>query len=162
MLQSIINFFSGFPPELATFFMAMTPVAELRLSLPVAVLAYHLPVWEALLWSVGGTMVPVTLILLGADKFHLWLEKRSGYFHRAWLSHLAGAQRSFAKYQKFELIGLFVFTAVTLPGTGAFSAAIIAFILGIPIQRSWPYIFVGVVASGLIIAGLTVGLNKIF
>lgn len=142
--------------------MAMTPVAELRLSLPVAILAYHLPAWEALIWSIGGTMVPVTVILFCADKFHLWVEKKSGFFSRAWIKHLAQVQRSFAKYQKFELIGLFLFTGITLPGTGAFSAAVIAFILGVPIKKSWPYIFAGVVMSSIIVLALTVGLDKVF
>ena len=47
MTEAIVTFFSSFPPELATLLMGATPIGEIRLALPVAVLAYKLPVWEA-------------------------------------------------------------------------------------------------------------------
>lgn len=162
-MSSLVNFFSGFPPEIATFFLAMTPVAEIRLSLPVAIFRFHLPAWEAIVWSVAGNMIPTTVILLFGGRFHRWVEKNSGFFFgKAWARHLAGIQKNFIKYEKYGLAGLFLFIAISLPGTGSYTAAIAAFLLGIPVGKSWPYVFAGVVASALVVASVAVGLDRLF
>lgn len=163
MLHQIIQFFSQFPPELATLLMAMTPVGELRLALPVGVLAYHLPGWEALFWSVLGNMIPVTIILFFADRFHKWVENRSGFLARGWVKTLARAQKKFeGDFAKYGLIGLMIFIGIPLPGTGAYTGALAAFVFGIPIRRSWPYVLGGVIISGVITLLITVGADKIF
>ena len=61
--------------ELEVFLIAMSPILELRGSIPVALGAYHLPVWSAFLISVLGNIVPVVFILL-------LLESVSGYLSR--------------------------------------------------------------------------------
>lgn len=163
MLSSITSFFSSFPHELATFLMAMLPIGELRLSLPVAILAYKMPIWEAFFWSVVGNMIPVTIILFLADKFHLWIQKKTGFFAKGWIKSLARAQNKFEKdWQRYGLIGLMIFVGIPLPGTGAYTGALAAFVFGIPIKKSWPYIFGGVIISGVLTLLLTVGADKIF
>ena len=164
IVQPLINFFSAFPPELATLLIAMTPIGELRLALPIAILAYHLPVWGALFWAVVGNMIPVTLILLLADRFHRYVEKKAGWFFgKHWAKALARAQAKFSgDYQKYGLIGLMIFIGIPLPFTGAWTGALAAFVFGIPIKKSWPFVLAGVVISGLITIGLTVGVDKIF
>lgn len=163
MIQALVNFFSNFPPELATLLIAMTPVGELRLALPIAILAYHLPVWEALFWAVLGNMIPVTLILLFSERFHRYVEKKSGWFFgKHWARALARAQEKLAgDYQKYGLIGLMIFIGIPLPLTGAWTGALAAFVFGIPIKKSWPFVLAGVIISGLITIGLTVGVGKI-
>lgn len=162
-MHTLIRFFSHFPPEIATFFLAMTPVAEIRLSLPMAIFRFHLPVWKAIVWSVIGNMIPTTIILVFGEQFHHWVEKKSGFFFgKAWAQHLASIQKSFAKYEKYGLVGLFLFITISLPGTGSYTAAIVAFLLGIPVKKSWPYVFAGVVASALVVTSVTVGVDKLF
>ncbi|KKU27128.1 MAG: hypothetical protein UX39_C0004G0006 [Candidatus Magasanikbacteria bacterium GW2011_GWA2_46_17] len=162
MVQFLINFFSSFPHELATFLMAMTPVGELRLALPVAVAVYKLPVWEALFWSVLGNMVPVTIILMFANRFHSWVHKKSGFFAISWLKQLHRAQEKFKDYEKYGLLGLMIFVGVPLPMTGAWTGALIAFLLGVPIRHSWPYLLGGVIISALITLAVTMGAIRIF
>lgn len=164
MAQSLVAFFSAFPPEVATLLMAMTPVGELRLALPVAILGFHLPIWQALLIAIFGNMVPVTIILLFAEKFHTYVEKNSGWFFgKHWAKSLARAQEKFSgDYEKYGLIGLMIFIGVPLPFTGAWTGALAAFVFGIPIKKSWPYVFGGVVISAFITLAVTVGLGKIF
>ena len=163
MTQTIINFFSSFPPELATFLMGMTPIGEIRMALPVAILAYKLPIWEAFFWAVIGNMIPVTIILAFAKHFHLWIHKRAGWFASAWVKTLDRAQHKFAgDYQKYGLIGLAIFVGIPLPGTGAWTGAIAAFIFALPFGKSWLSIFIGVILSGLATLLLTLGAGKIF
>lgn len=163
MLQPVVEFFSQFPPELATILMAMTPVGELRLALPVAILAYHLPAWEAFVLSVIGNAIPAMIILCFAGRFHAWVDKEAGHWGKTWHDYLASAQRKFSgDYAKYGLIGLMIFIGVPIPGTGAWTGAIAAFVFGIPIKKSWPYVLGGIIISGIITLLVTVGVDKIF
>src|SRR3990170_1284499 len=149
MTQTIITFFSSFPPELATFLMGATPIGEIGLALPVAVLAYKLPILEAFLWSVLGNMIPVIIILAFAKHFHAWVHKRAGWFASTWVKTLDRTQHKFAgDYQKYGLIGLAIFVGIPLPGTGAWTGAVAAFIFALPFWKSWLSIFIGVIISG--------------
>ena len=160
MINSIVHFFSHFHPALATFIMATLPGIE-RFALPVAVLGYHLHVWLAMVLAILGHMVPITIILLFADRFHKWISSHS-LFGRTWVKALNHAQKKFASYEKYGLIGLAIFIAIPLPFNGGYTGAVIAFLLGVPFRKAWPYLFAGVVAATLIIAALTVGIDKIF
>lgn len=163
MTSFFINFFSSFPPEVATFLMSMTPFGELRLSLPVALLGYHMPIERAFAISVIGNMIPPTIILIFAARFHKWIAKKSGYFSKKWIKYLAKVQGKFkGKYQRFGLAALIIFVGIPLPMTGAWSGSIAAFIFGLPPSKSWPYIFVGVIISGVITTSLALGLGKVF
>ncbi|MDP1709759.1 MAG: small multi-drug export protein [Candidatus Komeilibacteria bacterium] len=163
MLQSIIQFFSGWPPELATILMAMTPVGELRLALPVAILGFKMPIWEAYFLAVLGNMIPALAIAAFAGKFHAWVEKRAARWGKDWADYLASVQNKFSgKYQKYGLWGLALFIGVPIPGTGAWTGALAAFIFGIPFKKSWPFILLGIAISGILTLFLTVGADKIF
>lgn len=163
MTQAIVAFFSSFPPEVATFLMAMTPVGELRLALPVALLGYHLSLAEAFYLAVIGNMIPPTIILLGAARFHKWIEKKSGFFAKGWVNYLAKVHKKFSgQYEKYGLLALALFVGIPLPMTGAWSGAIAAFLFGFSAKKAWPYIFVGVIISGVITASVILGLGKLF
>jgi len=163
MSQTLIAFFSDFPPELATFLMGMTPIGEIRLALPVAVLAYKLQIWEAFFWAVLGNMIPVTIILFFAKHFHAWIHKRAGWFAATWVKTLDRTQHKFAgDYQKYGLIGLAIFVGIPLPGTGAWTGAVAAFIFALPFWKSWLSIFIGVIISGALVLLITLGVGRIF
>ncbi len=163
MIDSLVGFFSQFPPWLATILMAMTPVGELRLAIPVAVLGYHLPIWQVFILSVLGNFIPVAVILLFAGKFHKWVESKSGFFNRGWINALARAQKKFSgDYKKYGLVGLMIFIGIPLPMTGAYTGALAAFVFGISFKQSWIYVLGGLLISGIITILLTVGVGKMF
>lgn len=161
MIHAIISFFSEFPPELATLLMAMFPLTE-RLVLPIALSSFHLPVWEVFVLSVAGNMVPVTIVLALAERFHQWVSKKSGIFGKAWVKSIARAQRDFARYEEWGLWGVFFFVIIPTPINGIITASIIAFILGYPMRRSFPFLFAGAVVFNLLALGATVGVGKLF
>lgn len=163
MTNIIVSWFSSFTPEVATFLMSLTPFGELRLALPVALLAYHMPLAKAFYISVIGNMVPPTIILFFAAPFHKWIECQSGFWSKRWVNYLAKLQKKFSgKYQRYGLFALILFVGIPLPMTGAWSGAIAAFIFGLPPKKAWPYIFVGVIMSGVITASVALGLGKLF
>ncbi len=161
IIQYIIHFFQGFPPELTVFILAFLPLTE-KVALAIGIAGLHLPAWEAFAWVIFGNLVPITIILGLAERFHLMVSKNSGFFGAAWAKALLHIQNKFAKYQKYELWGLFIFMALPLPLNGGITASLIAFVLGMPAKKAWPYLVAGVIVSNLITLAVTVGLIKIF
>lgn len=161
MTGAILHFFSQFPPAVSVMLMAFLPVLE-RFALPIAILKYHLPVIEAFAIVILANMMPVVLIMLLAEKFHLWLEKKDNIFGKTWVRSIAHAQKKFVKYEKHGLIGLFIFLSVPHPLNGAFTASLVAFILGFPMHKSLPYLLAGVIVGHAITLSLVLGVVKIF
>ena len=138
---------------LLTFGTAMVPVLELRGAIPVGVAAGLSPA-AACLVSILGNMVPVPLIfdwLRGTRLFGPridWLERRA---------HLKGRM-----VRKYRLPGLIILVAIPLPGTGAWTGALVAALLDIRMRHALPAIFLGVVIAGAIVTTLTYGVVQLF
>ena len=69
------------------------------------------------------------------------------------------------KIKKYEKIGLTMFVAIPLPVTGGWTAAIAAFLLGMPFKIAFPLISLGVLIAGIIVSRLTLSgvmVGKIF
>lgn len=163
MSQYIADLFINFPPEIATILMAMTPIGELRLSLPVAILVLNLPIWQAVLLSIIGNCIPPMIILLFADRFHRYIDKKSMFISNGWVKILHRAQeRAGGHYQKYGLIGLMLFISLPLPITGAWTGSLAAFVFGIPFRRAWPYFLSGICIASIITLLITVGVDRIF
>jgi uncharacterized membrane protein len=163
MLHQIAFYFSGFPNELAVFLVAMTPVLEQRVAIPLGILVYHMPIWKVYAITMLGNIGPVLLLLYHADRFHAWVEKNSGtFFGKKWANNLKKAQDGFQKYEKYGMLGLVFFVVSPLPGSGIFTGAMLAFLLGVPFRHSWAYLTSAVLGSGLVTLLLVFGLGKIF
>ena len=134
---------------LIAFLMSMVPVIELRGSIPMAISSGINP-WVAFALGVVGNMVPVVLVLLFVRRVFKWMKKydRLGKIATK-LENRANAKSE--KVRKNELTGLCILVAIPLPGTGAWTGALIAAITKMRIRRALPTIFVGVVIAGLIV-----------
>lgn len=162
MLTTIANFFVNFPQELAVFLVAMTPVLEQRVALPLAVIVYRMPVLKAFGITVVGNLIPVLLLLFHVDRFHDWVKRNSGtFFGNYWLKKLRHAQESFARYERYGLIGLTLFIILPIPGSGIFTGTVIAFLMGVPFRHSWPYIAFAVVGSAAMTLLISIGAEHI-
>jgi len=161
MMQSILSFFQGFPPEVTLFVLSFLPLTE-KVALPIGIAGLHVPAWEAFAWVLIGNLVPIVIILGLAERFHNWVSKNDGFFGKTWAKSIAHMQHKFEKYQKYELWGLFLFMSLPLPLNGGITASFIAFILGMPSKKAFPYLLAGVVVSNLITLAVTIGLVKIF
>jgi len=158
-----INFFQNISPELATFLIAMVPIAELRGALPIALVTYELPVWSAYLWSVLGNLIPVLFLLWWLEPVSQFLCKHFKIFDKFFNWLFTRTRRKFSvsaeKYGK--IIALVLFVAIPLPITGAWTGSVAAFIFGIPFKRAFPAILLGVLISGVVVAAATVGIKAI-
>ena len=140
--------------ELQTFLLAMTPIGELRLSLPLALTVYNLNWQMAFLISVIGNLIPIVLLLLLLGPISNLLSKDCPVFQRffSWLFERTRKKYG-SKIKKYGYPALIAFVAIPLPITGGWTGSLIAFLFNIPFRKAFPLI-----ASGIIIAGILVTL----
>lgn len=137
-------------------FVSMLPIVELRGGIPVAV-GLGLPLEQSLLICILANCVPIIPVLLLFRFLLKTLRKFGGVFSRCanWLeTRAAKHQKTLDKYAAF---GLFLLTAIPLPGTGAWTASMLAALAQVPIRKSAPAIILGVLAAGAIVSVVTYG-----
>lgn len=138
------------------FFLSMVPVLELRAAIPVgATLGLE---WVAnYLICVIGNMIPVPFILLFIRHVLEWMKKVPHLDKIAvWVENKA--QKNTPKVQKYASLGLLIFVALPLPGTGAWTGALVAAMLDMRMKYAVPSIFCGVLIAGLIMSLASYGL----
>lgn len=152
--------FETFSNELfLTFTTAMIPVVELRGAIPLGIAA-GLPPWLACAAAIAGNLVPAPpVILLGRRVMDFlrgtvffgpkiaWLERRA---------HLKGRL-----VRRYRLAGLVVLVGIPLPGTGAWTGALVAAVLGIRMRHALPAISVGLVIAGMVTTAVTLGVVRL-
>lgn len=144
-----------------TALVSMLPVLEIRGGIPFGT-ALGLGIEEAFLASLVGNMLPVPFIILFVRKIFAFLRR---HFVRlgAWVDKLEKrAWEKSQRVQQYQMWGLFLLVAIPLPGTGAWTGALIAALLDMRLRRAVPVILAGVVTAGLIVSLITVGAFGIF
>lgn len=144
-----------------TMLVAMVPVIELRGAIPLGV-AGGLDVRTAMAASIIGNMLPVPVIILFVRKVFAWMRTKS---HK--LDHLVHRFEEKARAKsdivyKYELFGLVLLVAIPLPGTGAWTGALVAAMLDIRLKKAFPAIFIGVIIAGIIVSYITYGASMLF
>ena len=154
MLNPVL-WFSGVSPEVATFFISMIPVTELRASIPIGIEVYGLAVWKVWLLAVVGDLIPAVILLLIFPRVHDWLV-RSRFLGDLVTKKLKHAEKAFAgKYNKYGVIGLIIFVGIPLPLTGSWTGSLAAFVFGIPFKKSVPLIAAGVCVAATLVTLIT-------
>lgn len=144
-----------------TVLISMVPVLELRGAIPIA-LSHDLPIHWAFGAAVIGNLLPVPFIMLFVRKIFDFFRKISPRLHR-WIEKLENrAIRKSSVVKKFSTLGLFILVAVPLPGTGAWTGALVAAMLNMRIRRAFPAIALGVIAAGLIVLTASLGVGAVF
>ncbi len=153
------DFINNLPPWLATTVLAMTPFAELRASIPIALGIYKMPLVSAIFFSVLGDMLPAVLILLFIGQASSFLRRRSIYLDKFFIWWFTRVQKKFSKDEaRYGLMALFLFVAIPFPGTGSWSAAVAAFVFGLPFLPSLVSILSGVMVTAALVAGASLGI----
>lgn len=143
---------------LLTALISMLPVVELRGGLPAGV-ALGLPIPLSFAASLLGNMLPVPFVILFARPVFQWVRARIPALG-SFVTKLE--TRAYAKsknVKKYETWGLLIFVAIPLPGTGAWTGALIASVLNMRLKRAVPVIFLGVIIAGSIMTVLTYGVS---
>ncbi len=145
---------------LQVFFISMLPIIELRGSIPVGY-AIGLPWYTTLFISVIGNMLPVWFILLFIVRIFEFMKKRNILTKLIKKIEKRALNRT-GNIANKEFLGLLIFVAIPLPGTGAWTGALISALLKMDIKKSFIAILLGVlVASFLVTLGVYGLVDKI-
>ena len=136
-------------------FISMIPIIELRGSIPVG-FVMGLPWYASLVCSIIGNMLPVPVILLFVVKVFEFMKKHNILTKFVNKMEQKAMNRS-EKVSKGEFWGLMLFVAIPLPGTGAWTGALIAALLKMNRRDSFLSILLGVTIAGTIITLGTYG-----
>lgn len=139
-----------------TFLISMVPVIELRGAIPVATGAGLSP-WIAIPTAIIGNLLPIPFIILFIKKIFAWMRKISPKLNKIVDKMEAKAEKNKAKVLKYAFWGLTLFVAIPLPGTGAWTGALIAAMLDMPLKKAFPSIVLGVLGAGIIISFVSYG-----
>jgi uncharacterized membrane protein len=132
----------------------MLPIVELRGAIPVAILAFNMPWYEAVGWSVLGNMLPIPFLII----IIAWLDKiaHKNPSLRKLLDKLFARTRKKGKnIETYKEIGLTLFVAVPLPVTGAWTGAMACYLFGLKFWKSLLCIFLGVLIASAIMTILS-------
>ena len=157
MISAIENFLFGtLGKELCVFICSMIPIIELRGAIPLGA-GFGMGILETYVLSIVGNLIPVPFILLlirvvldfmkkikGLNKIALWIE--------------AKAEKHKGKIEKYAYIGLFLFVAIPIPGTGAWTGALIAALMKMKFWKAFLFIILGVLAAGIIMSVISFGI----
>ena len=151
----------GASEGLVTFIIAMLPVVELRLAIPVGV-SMGLPVWQAAIISVIGNLLPAPFIIAFIRVIMDWLRGRSKLMRRfvEWLEKKGTGPKA-DRVRQYEFWGLLILVAIPLPGTGAWTGALIAALLDVRMKRAMPPIVIGVIVAAILVSLATTGVIKL-
>ena len=139
-----------------TLLISMVPVLELRAAIPAGVIAgLDIPVVVAA--AIIGNLIPIPFSIVFIRKIFKWMQTKSEKL-AALVKRLEDkADRKKDKVLKYEFWGLMFFVAIPLPGTGAWTGALIAAMLDMQLKRAFPAIAAGVVIAAVIVTVATYG-----
>lgn len=137
--------------------LSAAPIAELRGGLPLALsLGFAPPAAYAL--AVVGNLLPIPLLLLALRRIIPWAKAIPGPLGRAAGRYLAWQEAHHrTRLAKLGQGALVAFVAIPLPMTGAWTGALAAVLLGIPLRRALPLIALGVLVAGALVLAASLG-----
>lgn len=141
-----------------TMLVSMIPVIELRGGLPFGV-ALGLTPWKALIAGIIGNLIPLPFIVVYIREIFQWMRRRmprlDGVVDRLEKkAHLKGR-----KVSRYKYLGLTIFVAIPLPGTGGWTGALAAAFMDMSLRKAFPSLVTGVCAAGLIVFFITYGVT---
>ncbi|MBE7035478.1 MAG: small multi-drug export protein [Ruminococcaceae bacterium] len=150
MTDAIVTFFQNMniSDELVVFLVSMLPIIELRGAIPLGFFMDIEP-WVLFIITVIGNILPVPFIILCARPIvNFCLRTRFLRPVGNWMEEKV--RKNSHKVLQYEIFGLFLFVAIPLPGTGAWTGALIATFLDLRLKNAVPSIIAGVMGAGII------------
>lgn len=144
---------------LYTFLIAMVPVIELRGAIPFGAGAGLTPALSAVVSAIGN-FIPIPFLLIFVPKLFDWLrDKKLTKKFVAWLENKA--KKNHKTIEKYGYIGLIILVAIPLPGTGAWTGALVASCFEMDFKKSILAITTGILVAAAIVFAITCGIIQI-
>ena len=134
--------------------LSMVPLIELRGAIPYSQLV-DLPIVKSYIISIIANMIPIPIVFLFARHVLNWGKDKPiiGKFYNFCLDKGLGAGDKLTENRKRgAFIALMLFVGIPIPGTGAWSGALGASLIGMRFRDAMIAIFLGVIMAGIIMA----------
>lgn len=146
--------------EFFIMFFAMLPIVELRGAIPLGISLGLSPLHSTIISIIGNSLIVPFLLLL--------LHPIMDYFEKTilfsktigWIK--ARSMKKVDTVKKYRLLGLFLFVAIPIPTTGAWTAAFVASLLKIDFKHSILVIWSGIITAGLVVYFISYKLTSVF
>lgn len=161
MSDTLVNFFANswagtIPNELIVFIISMIPILELRGGL-LASSILHIEMYKAIVVCIVGNVFPIPFILLFINKILKWMKTKKHLEKIAyWLE--SKSEKKSESIVKYEFWGLMLFVGIPLPGTGAWTGALIAALIRMDLKKAFLSILCGICMASFIMCLLAYGI----
>ena len=153
-----ISNFQNFPPELATFLIAASPIVELRGAIPFALAIFKLSPATAYFVAVLGNIFSMLLALILLEPLSKFLMEHFKFFDVFFTNLFEKTRKKHNhRFEKWGALALISFVAIPLPFTGGWTGAVAAFVFGVPFRRAVFLISFGIMIAGLLVTGISLG-----
>ena len=159
MISFLFSTISG--KILTTFLISMVPIIELRGAIPWAT-GMGLSPAVAIPVAMVGNLVPIPFIILSIKKIFAWMRKVSPKLDKIVDKMEAKAEKNKEKVLRYAFWGLVLFVGIPLPGTGAWTGALVAAMLDMPLKKAFPCVVLGVLLAGIIVSFVSYGAAALF
>lgn len=156
MQERLFDFFAplGLSPKILILLLGAMPVTELRAAIPIGILVLKQSVKAVFFFSVLGNILPIAPVYFLLDPMSKkFSNTRCMRRFFEWVFKRARAHAEIV--ERYETIGLMLFVAVPLPGTGAWTGAIIASLLRMRFIPAFLSVSLGVIIAAVIVTAFT-------
>ena len=143
------------------FIIGMVPIIELRGAIPVGMVWLDNDYPLVLALSLAGNLIIVPFIVLLFNKI-LYIMRKIKITAKIADKLEKRAEKNTAKIENLMFVGLMLFVAIPLPGTGAWTASMIAGLMKLPLKKAIPPIVLGVVIAAGIVTVLYYCFRELF
>jgi len=145
------------PVTLRIFILAALPIIEQKAAIPIGILE-GLPVWEVYLITLIGAILPSPIIIWFIEHIFTYL-RRYSVMDKIITKFEDKTRRKSGNIEKYKLLGLFLFVAIPLPGTGVWTGSLASVLLGIEKKQAVVAVLMGAAVCGLLILAFTSGIG---
>ena len=134
--------------------LSMTPLIELRGAIPYSQLV-DLPIIKSYIVSIIANMIPIPIVFLFARHVLNWGKDKpiiGKFFHFCLEKGLGAGDKLTKNRKRGAFLALMLFVGIPIPGTGAWSGALGASLIGMRFRDAMISIFLGVIMAGIIMA----------
>lgn len=130
--------------------LSLLPVSELRGGIPWG-LAHNHPLLVVVVLCVLANLLVIPLVFLFLHSLHRLLYPLKPYRYLFERVVRRTQKKAFHKFERYEYWALFLFVAIPLPITGAYTGTLAAWLLGVNKLKAFWFLSLGVVAAGIVV-----------
>ncbi len=156
LVKWLLDLLQGINPLVIVIIISLLPILELRGGLVAATLL-KVPFLTALPVCIVANILPIPFILLFIKKIFKWMRRFKGFGKLVDKLETKAMSKS-DQIEKYEFWGLVLFVGIPLPGTGAWTGALIAALLDVDFKKAIVAIFIGVLLAAAIVSVFSYGL----